>query len=368
MVGMTLVSAGAVADTCTLNGKPVQLDDGATTAGKTGIVICQRDGKLWRKFEYKNGKKMGYTYFAQSDGSTEEFSTNEKGNKNGPQKNHAKNGKLILSCQYDNGDYVGLFQSFYENGKPKIHAWYEKGETSPLMEIEYNKDGALTSVSCGKKAFSDIDRDICGFNSPHAVTLVETDGKTEKRIYHGGRLSESTESSKAGKVLVRSEYKDGLQYRKSFFENGSPESETTLKDSRKLSEISFYMNGNRKSEVTYKHGPDKTTLEIQEYSNAGKLLHKGGGIDLGDDQNRPIGPQEDYFESGVLKATDNYNDVGERDGEQKAYNEKGVLRELKVYQKDVLKHGRFYDDSGKLKSDREYYPDGSYKELAGAGA
>ena len=41
----------ALAARCDLNGQEVNTDNGSTTAGKTGILKCYRDGKLWREQE-----------------------------------------------------------------------------------------------------------------------------------------------------------------------------------------------------------------------------------------------------------------------------------------------------------------------------
>lgn len=369
---LTLGSAAAMAETCSLNGKPVSLSDGATTAGQTGMVVCQNDGKLWRKLEYKNGKQIGYSYIVSYDGA-EEFTTNANGNKNGPQKKFSKNGKLIMSCTYENGDRVGLFQDFFNDGKLRTYSWYEKGQSSPSMEIGYHNDGSLSSVRCGKKFFTDIDKEICGFGGMHTVTLVGDDGATEKKTFKNGVVSESTNNTKDGKMQVHSEFKNGLEHRKSFFDDGSLKADEVYKGRLKVSEASYYMNGNRKSEITYQDSPKKSTRMVQEFSNSGKLSHKGAELFKGsesyydaggEDDYRPIGPQEDYFDSGVLHQTQNFNDAGDLDGEQKSYNKNGILRELKTYERGVLKHGKFYDDSGKLKSEKQYFPDGSFKEIS----
>lgn len=367
ILGCLLLSPSlAHAETCSLNGKPVRLDDGSTTAGKTGIVICQQDGKLWRKFEYKNGKQSGYTYFANGNGGYEEFYTDALGNKDGPQKKYSKNGKLIMSSTYKNGSYFGLFQDFFDDGKPRTYSWYEKANTSPSMEIEYHQDGSFRSVLCGKHPFTDVDKEICGFNSLHTITLTGFDGTTETRTYKNGALSDSKSGNKKGQVLTKSEFKGGLEHRKSFFDNGSLKTDEVYKGSLKVSEISYYMNGNRKSEITYLETPKRSTRLVQEFSNSGKLVHKGnelyfGGGGYGD--YKPIGFQEDYFDSGVPQQTQNFSDSGELEGEQKLYDEKGILQEFKIYQKNILKHGKFYDKDGRLKSEREYFPDGSYKEV-----
>lgn len=366
-IGCVLLSSSlAMAETCTLDGKPVKLDDGSTTAGKTGMVICQQDGKLWRKFEYKNGKQSGYTYFANGNGGYEEFYTDAIGNKDGPQKKYSKNGKLIMSATYKNGGYLGLFQDFFDDGKPRTYSWYEKANTSPSMEIVYHQDGSFSSVQCGKKFFSNVDKEICGFNGVHVITLIGFNGATETRTYKNGAISDSKSGNKAGLVLTKSEFKDGLEHKKSFFDNGSLKSDEVYKGSAKVSDISYYMNGNRKSEITYQETPKRSTRLVQEFSNSGKLVHKGNKLYFsngGYGDYKPIGLQEDYFDSGAPHQTQNFSDIGDREGEQKLYDEKGTLQEFKIYQKDILKHGKFYDKSGDLKSEREYFPDGSYKEV-----
>ena len=241
------------------------------------------------------------------------------------------------------------------------------------MEIVYHNDGSLSSVRCGKKFFTDIDKEICGFGGMHTVTLVGDDGATEKKTFKNGVVSESTNNTKDGKMQVHSEFKSGLEHRKSFFDDGSLKADEVYKGRLKVSEASYYMNGNRKSEITYQDSPKKSTRMVQEFSNSGKLSHKGAELFKGsesyydaggEDDYRPIGPQEDYFDSGVLHQTQNFNDAGDLDGEQKSYNKNGILRELKTYERGVLKHGKFYDDSGKLKSEKQYFPDGSFKEIS----
>jgi hypothetical protein len=54
-----LAAAPAFAARCDLNGVEVNTDNGSTTAGKSGILKCYRDGKPWREQELRNGEYIG---------------------------------------------------------------------------------------------------------------------------------------------------------------------------------------------------------------------------------------------------------------------------------------------------------------------
>jgi hypothetical protein len=56
---VALAPLPALAARCDLNGEEVNTDNGSTTAGKSGILKCYRDGKIWREQELRNGEYLG---------------------------------------------------------------------------------------------------------------------------------------------------------------------------------------------------------------------------------------------------------------------------------------------------------------------
>lgn len=157
---------------------------------------------------------------------------------------HYESGKLMHKGYYADGK-IKLFKNFYENGqverdykltdllKSRMNIFYEDGK--PRAEIEYNEESVLKEVD----------------------------------YYSNGNIEYTEEMSKGF---------DYLLYRKSFYEDGKPESVFELTDKKKriYSKKEYYTNGNLKEEGAMIY--NESSLDyIKEgswktYNEAGQLL------------------------------------------------------------------------------------------------
>ena len=114
LVGALLVSAPVAAKRCELNGEEVNPDNGATTAGKTGILTCWHDdGRKMYEHELRDGKHLGLDRSYGFDGSISERQVNELGNTEGLAREFYPDGTLKSEGTYNDADAVGLTKSFH---------------------------------------------------------------------------------------------------------------------------------------------------------------------------------------------------------------------------------------------------------------
>ena len=113
--------AQAQLQNCDLDGKPVNLDNGSTTAGLTGLIRCrERDsGRLTREKEIRNGAFVGVERFFESNGARRERTINARGNTDGWARNFGTSGNLLQESFHRDGTRVGLQRVFHPDGRIK---------------------------------------------------------------------------------------------------------------------------------------------------------------------------------------------------------------------------------------------------------
>lgn len=334
---------------CTLKGEHVSPYNGATTAGKTGMVICKNEeGKVTREYELKDGKEIGRKVFVRYDGNREEYSVNEKGNIDGLKKVFNKDGKLIYEGNYSNSDSVGLHKEWYDSGALKgIHA-------DNKMRIDFDRDGNPYNIRCDKeKSYTKEDKEICGWNKP-----FETKHKRGSETYSKGQLIKEVILDFKGKLSSESVIENGVETTKKFFETGEVKSISTYKGRTILSLKEFYMNGNLSSEATIKPDGDFLRKDQKTYYDD-KTLSSEGSYIMMRNFDQPDGLVKSYWQNTKPKMIENYKD-GKYEGEVQTFDDNGQLISKRTYAADILKREIIYKD-GKVESDYEYYPDGSKK-------
>ena len=136
--------APALAARCELGGVEVNTDNGATTAGKSGILKCYKpDGKLWREQELRDGKYLGLDKRYDDDGAVSERQVNANGNTDGLAREWYPGGKLKREARYENGSVVGVSRAFHPDGKPASLRFTQKAGANAAVTLEWNAQGAL---------------------------------------------------------------------------------------------------------------------------------------------------------------------------------------------------------------------------------
>jgi hypothetical protein len=179
---------------CEFNGKPVNPNNGAETAGLTGLLHCRDEntGQLQREQELQNGKYLGKERFFDRDGKpTRERSVNEHGNSQGRVAEFWPNGQLKREEFAENGSTVGAVRRFDANGRPERLSFHAAGQEQ--FVIEYNSTGQPTRLQCPRTSVLPEDRKPCGFEGAADTLLFTSAGAKAGQVrYEQGRLLLST--------------------------------------------------------------------------------------------------------------------------------------------------------------------------------
>lgn len=366
-------AAHAVQD-CELNGQSVNPANGATTAGKTGLMRCKdRDsGELMREQQLQNGVFMGLVRYYEKGKLLKEHSVNARGNMEGPAREFSPaTGRVLREAVYENGHEIGLTRSFHANGQLRRVSFYaEPGERA---YAEFTERGQLSALRCGEKpmlAPALDDARLCGFvGSPSQVELFDAKGILRSRLaYLAGKKVRSEELYDNGKPSMQDEISgnqrierrwssEGVKRREVVYlllERGAikqreqefSEKGTLVREQRwgpggdPLSDESYYLNGQPRSKAVYGEGNEARTVEITEFHDNGQRAALGRFLVVSRFRQIPIGLHQRFSDKGVLQAESSYDDKGR------------VTRE------------RSWDADGKLERDDEVFEDGSRKAYA----
>ncbi len=353
---------------CTVNGKPVNPSNGATTEGLTGLMICREDGRVIREEELRDGKYIGVRRFFERDGSVKESHINERGNRDGAYVEKDAQGTVRLEGQYSDGDGIGLFRKFYAGGKREKIWWQEKARTS--ASIEHNPDGSLREIRCGERSYFAEDRGPCGF-----------EGKAVKNDLYSSR----------GKLAARQTWQTGkLLAMERFHESGVLAGQALVEDGRRVHR-DYAENGKKRSEIVYEPDTaglfDRSPNRVErEFGPTGQLVHQSrfqNGVEV---------EAEDWFLNGkrgrrmsaesagrgAIRNIEHYRDDGTlvRRERNRAGVRLGIQQHLhpngKVAQEDryELREGgrgsylaarKTWDENGKALTDDQFFEDGSRK-------
>lgn len=392
MLAFAVASSPAFAiQTCELDGQPVNVANGATTAGRSGLIRC-RDadtGLVQREEQLQNGVFMGVQRFFEKGELIRERRVNERGNGDGPSKEWALvDGKRVLVAEQTlkNGSTVGLSRAWNRKGNRERLTWYDDAGREEAS-VEFNDDGKPSALRCTTRPVfgSDFDdRTACGFAGVTTTVLYDGKGRPSTRITFDQGQRRKTEQLAA----------DG-----------------TLRDVREVTatgvvQASFYPTGTKRTEVRYTNLPKRPdasptsappsvkTLE-QEYAESGKLVHErrwapnDRGADLVEEttwylngqpkeETRIVaGPQgsirreKTYFDSGTLASEGDWVTARTRFasedrpvGTHRTFDERGRKHGEQVYDdRGRLTRERTFDEGGAVVRDDEVYEDGSRKAL-----
>lgn len=360
---------------CSVNGQPVNPDNGNTTQGKTGMMVCKdRDsGELLREQELQNGRLVGLMRYYQSGKLEREHSVNAQGNKHGRARVFAPTGQVLRDESYDNGSTVGLALGFHHNGR-LARATFHEGAQGQGPSAEFTPSGLLRELRCGSRpvlAPAVDDARLCGFGGRSEVEMFRDNGKLVARAtYVGGRRLRFETLDAEGKparqeeidgaqLTERSFWPDGVKRREArstivdagrrldheqeFAESGALLEERRWTQGELSSEQSFYLNGQPRSKTLHGREGAARTLQSSEYHDNGVLAREGR-----------YRVEERYrrVQVGAHRAFD----AAGRPIAESVYDERGRLT-----------RERAWDESGQLLRDDAVFEDGSRRAFSRPG-
>ena len=374
---MLLGTAGlahAVQD-CELDGRPINVNNGSATAGKTGLIRCKdRDsGVVQREQQIRDGVYMGVVRHYRDGKLLKEYHVNAKGNMEGPAREFAPSGQVVRESVYADANEIGLVRAFYPGGA-RMRVAYNGEAGRELASAEFTEAGQLSALRCADKpvlapAFDDAR--ACGFGSgPSQVELFDGRGTLRQRVsYAGGKrlrwesLYDNGQPENSGEIngdqsvgrrfwpsgAKRQEIYSVVQERRSVRQRELEFSErgTLVREQRWSPEgilagdDSFYLNGQPRSKSNYGGSGEQRSVDITEFYDTGQRASqgrfragpRGGGT-------RPLGTHQRFDARGTLVAETVYDDRGR------------ATRE------------RSWDEAGQLVRDDEVFEDGSRKAYA----
>lgn len=409
-------NAHAVID-CGVDGKPINLDHGASTAGLTGIVRCvDRDtGQPRREIPYRNGRQHGVEKMVIWTENKTLQTEYREGRKHGPQRRLNAAGGVESETYYENDVERGPARVFYANGKVKRET--EFGESAngmaPRFVREFTEDGKLATLRHGNGAIG-----VPGFpygDFSGSMTLHHADGRPrDLLVFRQGLLDGRIERFRAdGSPSAREEWKagmlDGLSqglqedgrtlYREARFAASAYDgiekeyfagtaqvsAEREWRAGMLTREKRYYQNGRPEQEIAR----EGDAIQVQFFWDDGKPKSRGPHA-LRRAETRPFkaearvfdprprsrpaagvvsefwpalmpnGMQQTFFASGARKSESVYR-MGKRDGAEKTWHENGQLATESQYVNGALAALKEYDKEGKTLRDETYHPDGSRK-------
>jgi antitoxin component YwqK of YwqJK toxin-antitoxin module len=371
--------ACAVQD-CEFNGQSINTNNGAETAGKTGMVRCKdRDtGRLEREYELRNGDAYGLMRYYRNGTLNKEFTTTANGPHVGLEREWAANGQLVEEFTNVNGNARGLRRSWYDNGVLKRVEWVADTEREGAA-AHFTPNKQLSELRCGPRPLLGPHADdaaLCGYaGKASTVSTYSNDGTLRStQTLLAGVVQKATRFDSSGKPTEEEE-RSGNQRTERFFAEGGVKRREKLWDEssrpalllrdaefhtsgslvrerlytvtessgRKRSRLSLdarnFLNGQPQSKEKFTLEGNTEVRELQRFFDSGKLRYQGSFVAEGRYGDRAIGVHKSFFENGKPESENIYN------------NEGNIQRQ------------RMWDAEGNLRSDDELYEDGSRKAV-----
>ena len=384
-LGATLLGSATAAlavQDCELNGKSINTNNGAETAGKNGMVRCKdRDsGQTEREYELRNGDSVGLSRYFRKGQLYKEFTITANGPHEGLEREWAPNGQLVLEFTNVAGNARGLRRSWYEDGSPKAVEWLAENEREGAS-AQFTQGKQLASLRCGPKPLLAPHVDdawLCGFGgSASTVSTYSSSGKLRgTQTLLAGVVQKQAVLMDNGKPQEEMERQGGLRTERFFGEDGGKRREKVWNEAEKpavllreseyhasgslvrerlygvselggrkrnrlLSEARFFLNGQPQSKERYSLDGETELVDRQHFIDKGTLVAEGRfALDGRYGQERGLGVHKSYYENGKL-------------AQEETFDGKGNVKRL-----------RSWDENGKLTADDELFEDGSRKAYA----
>lgn len=349
--------AAAIGADCELDGQRVNLDNGSTTAGKSGMVVCRdrESGKIVREERWVNGRQLGYRKSTDLFGNVIVANVNERGNLDGEYRSFHPTGRPRSEEAYRDGSRIGLGRFFNRDGGLEKVSFAEprKGE---LAVMAFNARGQLTELRCADRPLLPDDRKPCGFDGPAETDLFNARGEPAGRVRHAQGRRVATTVLGAGGVRSASEEVDGARtIRRAYHGGGELRLETTFVDGRRRAETEYAREGQKLREAQW---DERGLVQETQWFMNGSLKRKEAPA-----SGAPAGARalEEYWDNGRLRSRGVVGERGQPLGLVQTWRESGTPWTEVTYDKGRPVRKREFDAGGALVSDDEYYEDGSRK-------
>jgi len=355
---------------CELDGRHINENNGAVTAGKTGLISCKDGdtGELRREYEIQKGVSKGLVRYYRQGSLEFEFSRNAKGNRHGLAKKFNEDGLLIEKETYDNGSTVGLSQFWYPSGKLKRATYYEKGKNGQQASVSWTQEGLLSQLQCYENAVLSAvfnDHKYCGHNGKSStVDLYSHSGVLSSRsIFLLGKKQAYQTFWNDGKTLASELIiKSDIKIKRKFSSNGTqlldlesilynghyyPKRERIYDESGPLvnerkwlvvdgyelleSEASFYFNGQPKTHQKYSKQGQLFIIESTNFHDNGKVSFEGRYLRESRYNQRPDGVHRFFNLKGIVIQAIYYDDKGRVTREQNFSDDGGLISDEEIF-------------------------------------
>ncbi len=351
---------------CDIGGQPVNPSHGGTTAGKTGLMRCveRQTRELLREEELRDGRFAGVKRWYEKGQLRREYSVNDKGNRDGRSREWNAQGVLLREGFEANSASIGLHREWFETGKPKsIAHWGESGgerRSDAASRIDFNRDGQLTGLRCGREPLLDDEARLCGHQGKPQLTELFTErGLLASRVtYERGQLLLLESYWDDGKLRFSEEIGSERRVARQFARDGVLRKQTERRNGQRVLEQDYsergtlvaekrwsasagleredewYLNGQPKRSITYEAGGGRTE---RSFHDNGKPSWEGRFVLQDRGRGVPTGAHKTFDDSGRLRIETIHDDKGR------------AIRE------------RSWDDAGRVQRDDEVFEDGSRK-------
>jgi antitoxin component YwqK of YwqJK toxin-antitoxin module len=397
---LTLSAPAFAIQTCELDGQSVNPYNGATTAGKTGLMRCKDNstGVIVREEELRDGKSVGVKRFFKDGLLEREYSVNERGNRDGVSRewNVGKDGQRVLVREetLKDSNTVGVAKSWHPNGQMRRLTFYgdEKREQA---SVEFTTEGQLYDLRCTMRPVFGKDFDdkaACGhagkvsvvplYNGKGQVTSRVSFERGERRkvesLWESGSVRELRETSDAS-VLERRFAADGTKLHETQWvrvqDRESSSSEVRIRNVKVLDQ-EFHPSGKLVQETRCKpteRGFSLLASEAQWYLN-GQAKARSEYAYEDNDGKRFTRTETRFFDNGKPQFEGRWRapSADARDyrselpsGTHKSFDEEGRVRWERVYdERGRITREREFDERGAVVRDDEVFEDGSRKAMS----
>jgi len=379
IAGIAFTTGASAIIRCEVNGQSVNPNNGAETAGLTGLMRCRDEdsGKLQREQELHRGKYLGVERFFDREGRvTRERTVNERGNSQGRVAEFWPNGQLKREETAENGRTQGAVRRFSEQGTLERVSFHADGREQFVME--YNAAGQPTRLQCPSTSLFAEDRAPCGFAGAADTVLHSSRGDKAAQVrYEQGRLLSSTEWDTNGAMAAQQLRESGRRVHRQYSTEGD---KVVLRDERVYEADDRHLPDRRGALASWRRwGASAQLIEQRHFANGREASLERWYL------NGAVRERTSVQGEGEQARTQRelFNDEGQRTqrqlltiehqptGPQQAFHANGRLAREDVYStpdargRTRLQSRKEWDEAGQLTVDDTLLEDGSRQRKPG---
>ncbi len=253
-------------------------------------------------------------------------------------------GILVKDFQIKDGKQDGLERKYLE-GKTVIGiAWYESPRREPRMEIGFDDYGEVQLITCGPKAYTDIDAKFCGFKGIQELKFTNFKGQLGKKArYLNGEIIELVTYFSSGKLKDEMKILGDQKKTTIYHEDGTLAAEAVEMYKKPVWEKEYYTENRLKSESQFKSEGEDLYLVRKKFYKNGKLQEEGAlSASTTWSKEFYMGELKRYHENGQLSSKESYDKKGDLDGESIFYDNAGrVLIKRKFSHNTLMQEDNF---------------------------